>query len=326
MKNYRWGILGPGKIARKFASALPFAGNAILGAVASRDAAKARNFALEFGAARWYDSYERLAKDPAIDVIYIATPHAFHKDHAIVCLEHGKAVLCEKPMALDERQVRAMIDAAKANKTFLMEAMWTRFFPVVESMLELIKDGHIGTIRYVLADFGFRAPFHPESRLFDLKQGGGSLLDVGVYPLFLALLLLGEPDGIKAMGQLSVTGADESCQAILQYANGATALVSSAITYQTSISAEIAGTEGRIELAAPWYKTNTLTLYTSGKEPQTITLDPLVSGFEYEIREVTQCLEGGLTESPRMPHAFSQMLAKVMDKIRAQVGIRYTEV
>jgi len=323
MKNYRWGIIGPGKIAAKFAVALPLAGHASLAAVASRDEARAREFAGKSGAARYYTRYEDLAADPDIDAVYIATPHGFHAEHAILCLQHGKAVLCEKPMALSARQVQMMIDAARGNKAFLMEAMWTRFLPVMEKIMELIRDGQLGTVKYVRGDFGFYAPFNPSGRLYDLRLGGGALLDIGIYPLFLCLLLLGEPDTIHAAAHLAPTGSDETCQAILQYRDGRSAMISSTLACQTSITAEIAGTEGMIRLSTPWYKNDRFTLLRPGEEEVTISVEPMVNGFEYQIREVTQCLDKGLLESPLHSHADSLRLSRTMDVIRGQVGVKY---
>ncbi len=232
----KWGIIGPGKIADKFAAALSLVGGASLEAVASRNEGRAREFAAKFGAARIYTDYAALAGDPSIDAVYIATPHAFHLEHALLCLQKGKAVLCEKPMALSNRQVQIMVEAAKTNGTFLMEAMWTRFLPVIDTTLELIRTGRIGTVKQVQADFGFLAPFQPEGRLFDLRLGGGSLLDIGVYPIFLCLLLLGEPDTIRASAHLALTGADESCRAIFGYKDGRSAMISSTLACATGHS------------------------------------------------------------------------------------------
>jgi predicted dehydrogenase len=331
MKSTVWGIIGPGRIANKMAGALTLAEGARLGAVASRNGDRARDFAAAHGADRWYDSYEQLAEDPAIDVVYIATPHGFHAEHALLCLRRGKAVLCEKPMALFNGQVREMVDAARGQGVFLMEAMWTRFLPVMEKTLELIREGRIGQVRYVRADFGFPAPFNPEGRLYDLRLGGGSLLDIGVYPLFLCLQLLGEPDAIRAAGRLAPTGSDETCHAILQYRDGRSAVISSTLTCPTSITAEIGGTEGLIQLPSPWYKNDHLILQRTGSgsgtgslgAPETFQLEPVVNGFEYQVREVMRCLEEGRIESPSMPHAFSLTMSRVMDAIRGQIGVKY---
>jgi predicted dehydrogenase len=332
MKNYRWGIIGPGKIARKFAQALPLAGHSQLHAVASRDGRRAEEFAREFNAPHFYDSYEALVKDPDIDAIYIATPHAFHCDQAILCLNHGRPVLCEKPMALSHHQVQKMVKAARENNTFLMEAMWTRFLPHMEKILKLIREGAIGDIQYVRADFGFAGPYHVDNRLFNLSLGGGSLLDIGIYPLFLCLMVLGEPQKILATGALAPTGADMSSHALLQYRTGATAVISSTFGCQTSITAEIAGTEGIIQIPAAWYKNDQFTLRRPAPagspastviEPETFQVEPMVNGFEYEIRELMVCVDKGFIESPVMSHEFSLLLSRTMDEIRRQIGVVY---
>ncbi len=323
MKEYTWGIIGPGKIANKFAVALTLAGRTRLVAIASRDAARGKAFAASHGAEHVYDNYEQLADDPSIDAVYIATPHGFHAEHALLCLQQGKAVLCEKPMALSARQVAEMVDASVRNRAFLMEAMWTRFVPLMQQTMDLIGEGKIGTLKYVRADFGFLSPFSPEGRLYNLRLGGGSLLDIGIYPLFLCLQLLGKPDDIRASGHLAPTGSDETCHAILTWRNGQSAVISSTLACQTSLTAEIAGTEGMIRIPTPWYKNDRLEWNRSGEEARQIQLEPMINGFEYQIREVTRCLDAGLIESPSMSHAFSQMMSRTMDTIRHQLGVKY---
>lgn len=326
MKHIKWGIIGPGKIANKFAVALTLAGGASLEAVASRDGSKAREFAEKYGARRSYDNYESLAADPDIDAIYVATPHGFHLEHTLLCLQHGKPVLCEKPMALYAAQVESMVAASTSNKVFLMEAMWARFVPNMEKILELIRDGQLGTIKYIRADFGFKGPYSPDNRLFNLALGGGSLLDIGIYPLFLCLQILGKPDLIVASGHLAPTSADESCHAILQYTGdngGSTAIISSSFACQTSVTAEIAGTEGMIQIPTSWHRSDKLTLIRPGEEPKTFQVEPLVNGFEYQIREVARCLENGWIESPLMSHDFSLTMSRTMDAIRRQIGVKY---
>jgi predicted dehydrogenase len=323
MKQYTWGIIGPGKIANKFALALPLAGNAILKAVASRDITRAKTFADTHGGAQTYDSYKKLAADPSIDAVYIATPHSYHAEYGLLCLRHGKAVLCEKPMALNGAQVSEMIAASRLHHAFLMEAMWTCFLPLMQRITDMIDAGKIGKIKYIRADFGFLAPFQPTSRLFDLRLGGGSLLDIGIYPLFLCLHLLGRPDNIRAAGYLAPTGSDESCNALLTYNDGRSAVITSTLACQTSLTAEIAGTEGAIRIPSPWYKNDRFAYLRAGQPEETIVLEPMVNGFEYEIREVTRCLEAGLIESPSMSHAFSLTMSRTMDEIRRQIGVRY---
>ncbi|HEY4334385.1 MAG TPA: Gfo/Idh/MocA family oxidoreductase [Puia sp.] len=323
MSTTAWGIIGPGKIARKFAVALGMVDGAVLRAVASRDAERATAFAREYGAAVGYGSYEELAADAGIDAVYVATPHGFHGEHALLCLRHGKAVLCEKPMALSARQVLLMIEASRESGTFLMEAMWTRFIPLMGSIQELIDSGAIGAVKYIRADFGFFAPLNPDGRLYNMRLGGGSLLDIGIYPLFLCTQLLGRPVRIVAAGDLSPTGSDVTCHAVLQYGDGRSAVISSTLECQTSLTAEIAGTAGMIRIPTPWYKNDRYEWNRNGEAPQTVKLEPMVNGFEYQIREAMRCRGLGLIESPLLPHSFSLMMAETMDEIRRQLGVKY---
>lgn len=298
---------------------------AVLRAVASRDAGRALAFAEEYGAAVGYGAYEALVADAAVDAIYIATPHGFHAEHAILCLRHGKAVLCEKPMALSAREVSSMIAASRESGAFLMEAMWTRFIPLMGSIQELIDSDSIGVVKYIRADFGFLAPFNPEGRLYNLRLGGGSLLDIGIYPLFLCTQLLGRPARIVAAGDLSPTGSDVTCHAVLQYGDGVSAVISSTLACPTSLTAEIAGTEGMIRIGTPWYKNDRYEWGRTGEAFQTVTLKPMVNGFEYQIREAMRCRALELIESPLLPHSFSLMMAEIMDEIRRQIGVKYPE-
>jgi predicted dehydrogenase len=249
MKPFKWGIIGPGRIAEKFANAIPLAEGAILTSISSREIGRAERFAKRFGAPFYYESYEVLAQDKNIDAVYIAVPHALHCPAAIKCLENGKAVLVEKPLALNEGQVKEMIDASQKNNCFLMDGMWTRFLPAIQKTLELVKEGAIGEIRQIRADFGFRAKYDPKDRLFNMHLGGGCVLDIGVYPLFLCQSLLGDPKNIEAKARLSATGVDEHCEAVLSYENAEAEVISSFI-YDTPRTAEIIGTKaGSIYLA-----------------------------------------------------------------------------
>jgi len=322
MTSYRWGILGPGKIARDFATALNYTGASIQ-AVASRDVEKAKQFAADYKAKQYYSDYESLAADKNIDIIYVATPHSFHAAHSILCMQHKKAVLCEKPLSLSYDQSLSMANVSKENDVFLMEGMWTRFMPAINKVKELIDREVIGAVRHISADFGFNLPFDPKSRLYDIKLGGGSLLDVGVYPVFLVTYLLGSPTNIQSASKLSPSGADEYCNVLLQYAGGKTANIFSAITLQTGISATITGTLGRITIHTPWYKPEKITVQLNNGKTGEILLPLDCNGFEYEIREVNDCLDNGFRECPAMPLHFSLEMARIMDVVKEQSNIAY---
>jgi predicted dehydrogenase len=318
----RWGIIGLGKIANKFAEAVGNVDGVELYAVASRNGESAATFAKKYNATCCYENYEHLAKDPKVDIVYIATPHAFHKDHTLLCLNNLKPVLCEKPLAHKYSDVRTMIEVSRSRKVFMMEAMWTRFLPPVNKALDLIKEGQIGEVKKVKADFGFQSPFDPKSRLYDMSLGGGSLLDVGVYPLFLALTILGEPIDIKTTAKLSSTGADEEFHALMQYPN-AEAEVSSSIVSNTKLEALITGTEGTISFLSPWYRQTSIVLTKKDGSKKEFSFDYSGNGFEYQIREAMNCLKSGAIESSTMPHGFSLLQSKILDELCKQCGIVY---
>jgi predicted dehydrogenase len=322
-KIFKWGIIGPGRIAQKFAAALQNVPGASLHAVASRDIEKAKKFADTYNAPVFYNSYEALADDREIDAVYIATPHTFHHAHVLLCLQKKKAVLCEKPMSVNYASTTEMVTEARKNNVFLMEAMWSRFLPIIEKTLQLIKEGVIGDLKYLNADFGFVAPFDAGSRLYDLALGGGSLLDVGVYPLFLALLIMGKPDEIKAFAHVAATGADETTNAILYYKNGTMANILSSVVAQTPITAEITGTKGTIILDRPWYKGNVIRIRQNDSITDTIEVPYTGNGFEFQIQEVQECLKNNATESKLMSLDFSLELSKIMETISGISNIVY---
>ena len=322
-KNYRWGILGAGKIAEKFCTALNFVEGSEVHAVASRDRKNAIAFADKFNAFTFYDNYDDLMKDENVDIIYIATPHAFHYQQTIACLQNKKAVLCEKPMSLSYRQTMEMITTAKENKVFLMEAMWTACMPFIEKIKSLIKDDVIGKPKYVAADFGFNTPVDLEGRLYKKSLGGGSMMDVGVYPLFLATLILGDPTLVKTVAKLTDTGVDEYTNTVLQYANQETAHLLSSISFNTAVKAEITGTKGRIEIHNPWFRATDFSVHSADGSVQNFTMPHLSNGFEYEIMEVMHCLDNGLLESEKMPHQLTLSISKIMEEVLTQAGVVY---
>jgi predicted dehydrogenase len=322
-KNYRWGILGAGRIAEKFCTALCFVEGSEVYAVASRDMAKAKDYASKFNAAVFYNSYEELVKDENVDIIYIATPHAFHYDQAMLCLDNNKPVVCEKPMSLSHKQTSKMIAVATQKKLFLMEGMWTRFMPFLEKILSLIKEDLIGRPQYVNVDFGFTAPVDLNGRLYNKSLGGGSTLDIGVYCIFLATLLLGESPVIKTVAKIEETGVDGYANVIMQYGGGETAHILTSIIFNTALEAEIIGSKGRIKINSPWYKATEFSVHLVNDESESFSMPHASNGFEYEIREVMRCLDNGLLQSDKMPHKLTLSISKTMDEVLKQAGVSY---
>ena len=321
-ETINWGILGPGTIARQFATGLQAVSGAKLLAVGSRSQEKADAFADQFSAPKRHASYEALAADPDVHVVYIATPHPGHKDAALLCLEHGKAVLCEKPFTVNAREAEEVIHSARQKNLFLMEAMWSRFFPAMAHVRKLLADGVIGETRMLQADFGFRAGVNPESRLFSPALAGGGLLDVGVYPLSLASMIFGSPTQVTGVAQLGETGVDEQAAMALLYAEGKIASLTTGIRINTPHEAHILGTDGSLKLHAPWWKPQTLTVNANGKS-EDITIPYEGQGMNYEAQEVGDCLRAGQTESAVIPLDETLSILKTMDTLRAQWGLKY---
>ncbi len=319
-----WGIIGPGSIAHKFAQDLLLVENAVPFAVASRDAAKASEFARKYNFRKHYPAYEQLVADPNVDVVYVASPHAFHFHHTMLCLNNGKAVLCEKPFGMNSHEVEAMIQTARNRQLFLMEAMWTRFIPATEKLLALIDSGIIGNISFMNADFGFKGDTNPEKRVYNKALGGGSLMDVGIYPVFLALLLMGVPETIKAAARFAPTGVDASCAMIFEYAGREMAVLESSVERNTPTSAIIYGSEGHIEMHPRFHHTERLSI-TKGNKTETIVIPSSGNGYVHEIHDVTEGLLHGRTQSTKMPLSFSLDLIKTLDRIKDKIGLKYDQ-
>lgn len=319
----RWGILGPGSIAKKFAAGLEALPDAELAAVGSRDAGRAAAFAEAFGGARSHGSYEALVADPEVDAIYVATPHPFHAEHSVLCLEAGKPVLCEKPFTVNASQARTAVEAARRCDVFMMEAMWTRFLPVMAQVRAWLDEGAIGEILMVSADFGFRAGVNPEGRLFKPALGGGALLDVGIYPLSFATMVLGaDPVEVRGTAHIGSTGVDEITAMTLRYADGQVATLSTAIRANTPKEARIVGSEGTIYVDAPFFVSEGATLKAGEREERFV--EPLVgNGYNYEAAAVAEALGRGEREHPLMPLDESVALMGIMDELRAQWGLKY---
>jgi len=323
MKTIRWGILGTGMIAKKFADGLSVLEDAELIAVGSRTVTTAVAFAEAFGIPQPHGSYEALAQNPEVDVIYVATPHVFHMENSLTCLENGKAILCEKPFTINKNQAQTVFSTAQKNNLFVMEAMWSYFLPAMEMVRKLIHDGIIGDVRMISADFGFRTTLDPESRLFDPALGGGALLDVGIYPLALAQMIFGAPSHIASLAHIGTTAVDEQAGIILGYDNGELAVLHTAVQTETPQEAIIMGTEGRIKLHHPWWVPAKITLSQPGMANQIMDLPYEGNGYNYEATAVMECLREGRTEHPLMPWSATLALQETMDTIRSQWGLRY---
>ena len=324
MSKIRWGIIGTGNIAHKFATGLQSCADAELVAVGSRKQETADAFGEAFNVPTRHASYEALANDPDVDVVYISTPHSLHRDNTILCLEAGKRVLCEKPFAINARQAEEMIRVAREKKLFLMDAMWSRFQPAEVKMRELIAQGAIGEVRMIHSDFGFRTGgVDPKQRLFNPELGGGALLDVGVYNVALASMLFGPPTQVKALAHLGETGVDEAAAVILAHKDGRLAVSSTAIRTRTMHEATIIGTEGWIRIDPPWWRTNGLTLTVHGKDPEHIDTPMTGNGYNYEAEEVMACIRAAKLESDIMPLDETLSIMRTLDAIRAQWGLKY---
>lgn len=325
MKSIRWGILGLGRIARQFAIGLRSVPDAELVAVGSRTLDTAMSFAAEFKVARAHASYEALAADPGVDVVYVATPHPLHHDNTKLCLKAGKAVLCEKPFTINAREAEELVETARRGNVFLMEAMWTRFLPVMAQVREWLDQKLIGEPRMVMADFGYRAGWDPASRALDPHLGGGALLDVGIYPISFASMVFGAvPCKVTGLSHLGATGVDEQTVATLAYGGGELALLACAVRTHTAQEARILGTAGSIHIPEFWHG-STVTLSVQGQTPETRSLPLAGNGYNYEAVEVGRCLRAGLKESPVMPLAETVAIMRIMDELRRQWGLVYPQ-
>ncbi|MEU3284065.1 Gfo/Idh/MocA family oxidoreductase [Streptomyces longwoodensis] len=324
--SVRWGILATGGIAAAFTADLIDLPDAEVVAVASRSEASARAFGERFGIPRAYGDWASLAKDADIDVVYVATPHAAHRAAAGLCLEAGRNVLCEKPFTLNVREAGELVDLARREGRFLMEAMWMYCNPMVRRLKQLVDDGAIGEVRTVQADFGLEGPFPAAHRLRDPAQGGGALLDLGVYPVSFAQLLLGEPAGIAAQAVLSDEGVDLQTGAVLSWDSGALAALHCSIDGGTGTSASVTGTRGRIDLPAGFFHPERFVLHRTGREPEEFVADPADgprTTMRHEAREVMRAVRAGETESPLVPLDGTLAVMRTLDTVRERIGVRY---
>ncbi|MFF4485482.1 Gfo/Idh/MocA family protein [Streptomyces sp. NPDC001544] len=325
-QSVRWGILATGGIAAAFTADLVDLPDAELVAVASRSEESARAFAERFGIPRAYGDWESLAKDGDIDVVYVATPHSAHRVAAGLCLEAGRNVLCEKPFTLNLREAEELVGLARERGRFLMEAMWMYCNPLVRRLKALVDDGAIGEVRTVQADFGLAGPFPPAHRLRDPALGGGALLDLGVYPVSFAHLLLGEPSDVTARATLSAEGVDLQTGALLSFGDGALASVHCSIVGGTSVSASVTGSQGRIDIPDGFFHPDRFVLHRDGRAAEEFAADPADgprNSLRHEAKEVMRALRAGETESPLVPLDGTLAVMRTLDAIRERIGVRY---
>ncbi len=322
-KTYNWAVIGCGKIAGKFSNDLKLLPNAKLYAAASRDLSKAQTFADNFGYEKAYGNYEELVTDPKVDVVYIATPHSHHLAPTLLCLNHKKAVLCEKALAINSKQVKEMINCSRENNTFLMEAFWTQFTPGFNKAVEIAQSGELGELKLIQANFCFKAVKDPEKRLYNLELGGGSLLDIGIYPVFASLITLGKPVEIKTMTHFADTGTEESILINFKYADGKMASLVSSFTSFSSTQADFNCENGYIRLEKRWHHPKQISIWKEGDEQETkinFSHEPGI-GYHLEAAHVMECLDAGKTESDKMPLSLSMDLIETLDRIREKAGI-----
>lgn len=325
MQSLRWGIIGPGNIARDFVRDLALVAPvqevvAVLGHHEDSTQAFCREFFIE----KACKTLGAFTDNTGIDIAYIATPHPLHFGQAMSCLQKGIHVLCEKPMTINADQCRLLIQAAAANNCFLMEAMWIRFLPGIRKLLALLREDAIGDVLSVKASMGYRAPKDSGNRYFNPELGGGSLLDLGIYPVFLAHLLLGKPSVIKAFGTLGKTGVDETCAALFGYDSQQHAIIESSLLSPSKQAAEIAGRKGVIRLQHPWFeKCPGIECQRYNEETQVYPLDWEGHGLQFEVLEVLRCIAHGQIESEYFAHSFSLGICETMDEIRKQIGLSY---
>lgn len=331
-RRIRWGILATGGIAASFTEALlSLPEDAEVVAVGSRSTEAAKAFAERYGIPRAYGSWAELAADEEVDVVYVATPHSAHRAAAGLCLEAGKAVLCEKAFTINSREARELVGLAGERGLFLMEAMWTYCNPLILHLLALVQDGLIGEVRHINAHFGFHNDFPPEHRMRNPELGGGALLDLGVYPVSFAQLFLGAPDTVEAWAQLTPERVDAATGIVLGWNGGAVATLSCGFTADIGAAAAIAGTGGRIEIPDGFFNADRFTVHRQGVEPQTVRLADISDDHDrgsmrHEAAEVMRALRAGETESPLVPLDGTLSIMGTLDRIRERIDVRYPGV
>ena len=322
MSNFSWGILGPGGIAQAFAKDLTFLEGHTIGAVGSRSLTNAQSFANNFGGTA-YGSYEELVADSGIDAIYVATPHPAHHDNVILALNAGKPVLCEKPFAVNAKQAQAMVDAAAKNKVALMEAMWARFLPHYAKVREIIASGVLGPILSIHADHGQRLADQGIARLVEPQLAGGALLDLGIYPISFAHMILGNPTSITSSAVMTDKGVDAQTSMIFSYDNGAQAILTTTMIEQTPCRAVVAGLDGWLEIDRTFYNPASMRVNLNDG---TVTEYPSAytgHGLREQAEAFKQIVQSGEVESKILTWKDTVDIMKSMDTVRGQIGLKY---
>lgn len=327
MRTIKWGIIGPGNIAEQFAEDLSLVKPAShkVYSILCRNEENGREFKKKFEVNSLHTSIDAFLGDP-LDAIYIATPHTLHFEQTLACLGRKIPVLCEKPAAINSAQLREMIERSQKEQTFFMEGMWIRFLPSICKVLELVAGRTIGDIISIKAAMSYKAPYDPDSRYFNPELGGGSLLDLGIYPVFLSTLLLGKASGIKAVGAVSSQGVDEACSILLDYPGKQFATLESSLITETDLVAEINGLKGRIKILSPWNEK------PSGIEVEIYNQQKIIypchwegRGFQFEVEAMMKSMEENQIQCSMMPHALSLEVMEVMDEVRRQLNIVYSD-
>lgn len=319
----RWGILGTGRIARDFAAGLRATPDAVLAAVASRSSEGAHAFAQQFDVPLAFGSYQELADSPEVDIVYIATPHPMHAANAILALRGGKAVLCEKPFAMNRREAGEIVALARAKNLFLMEAMWTRFMPALAEVRRIIESGEIGSVTQLHADFGFSATPDPAHRVNDPTLGGGALLDLGIYPLSIACALLGRVETVQALAIMGETGVDLTTAFTMRHAGGTLSVCSCSLRARAPSELVVSGTLGSVRMHRMFHMAESITVDLMDGPSRTIATPWLGNGYTHEAIAAGQCLRDGLLEHPAMTHDDTLAIMGLLDTIRGQIGLRY---
>jgi len=323
--DVRWGIVGPGRIAAKVVEDFTYAPGSVAVAAASRSLDRARAFGDAHGLERAYGSYAEIIAAPDIDVLYIATPHPQHKKIAVAALQAGKAVLVEKTFAATVTGAEQIVTTAQGNGVFAMEAMWTRFQPAVVAARALIEDGAIGEVRQLQADLGVDRPYDETDRLFDPAQGGGALLDLGVYVVSIAHYFLGVPDRLEVTGSLAPTGVEWEVGLLLGYADGRTATLLGSLRHHTPGACRIFGTKGWIEIPPRFHHPDRIVLHRPGAEPEELVRPPQGAGYCHELVEVAECVRAGRTESSVMPLADTLAVQRTLNDAAERLGVFHQE-